>query len=157
MKMGEHFLGTKERILEHKHADPCQENLPRIGKEGAAADLTGDGGGVEVGGDTLTARGKRGNKTNEKARGRRDHQRAGERGSRLAMGKDGAQVEAEDLQRMACSRTEATRTSIRKMTAARTVRSLPRTRDGRVLGGGSAGRRGERSLDQQTEGLGTEP
>lgn len=153
MEMGEHFLGTKERVLEHKRADPCRENLPGTGKE---ADLTGDGGGVEVGGDPLTARGKRGNKTNEKARGRRDHQRAGERGSRLAVGKDGAQVEAEDLQRMACSRTEATGTSIRKMTAARTVRSLPRTRDGRLLGGGSAGRR-ERSLDQQTVGLGTEP
>ena len=155
--MGEHFLVTKERVLEHRHAGPCPENLPRIGKEGAAADLTGDGGGVEVGGDSLTARGKRGNKANEKARGRRDHQRAGERGSRPAVGKAGAQMEAEDLQRMACSRTEAARTSVRKMTAARTVRSLPRTRDGCVLGGGSAGRRGERSLDQQTVGLGTEP
>lgn len=41
---------------------------------------------------------------------------------------------------MACSKMEATRTSIRKIPAARTVDGSLRTRDGPVLAGGSAGR-----------------
>lgn len=44
MKMGEHFLGSKQHILEPERADPSQENLPGIAEEGAAADLTGNGG-----------------------------------------------------------------------------------------------------------------
>lgn len=74
------------------------------------------------------------------------------------MEKDQAQTaKPEDLQRMACSVTEATRTSSRKITAARTVRSFLRTRDGPILGGGSVERRRECLLkDRQTAGLGTE-
>lgn len=65
---------------------------------------------------------------------------------------------AEDLQRMACSRMEATRTSVSKTMAARTVRHRPRTRHGPVLEGGSAGRRREGLLqDQQRLGLGAAP
>lgn len=52
-----------------------------------------------------------------------------------------------DLQKMACSRTEAVRPSVRMMTAARTVRGFLRTRHGPVLGGGSARRRRERLLE----------
>ena len=55
-------------------------------------------------------------------------------------------TEREDLQRTACSRMEAARPSVRMMTAARTVRDFLRTRDGPVLGGGSARRRREHVL-----------
>lgn len=41
-EMGECFLGTKQHILESKHAsaDLNPENLPGVGKERAAAHLT---------------------------------------------------------------------------------------------------------------------
>lgn len=71
-EIGGHFLGTKECIFEHQHAsdDPIQENLPRIGKERAAAHFTGDRGSV-------TAHGKRRNERNRKAIGGRNHWGAG--------------------------------------------------------------------------------
>lgn len=47
----------------------------------------------------------------------------------------------EDLQRTACSRMEATRTSVRQINAARTVGVFPGNRDGPDLGGGSVGKR----------------
>ena len=63
----------------------------------------------------------------------------------------------EDSQRMACSRTEASSTSVRMMTAARAEQGFLGTRDGPILGGGSVGRSREHLLKhQQVVGLGTE-
>lgn len=61
-EIGEHFLGAEECTFEHKHAsaEPIQENLPRIGKERAAAHLPEDR-------DPVTAQGKKRNETNENA------------------------------------------------------------------------------------------
>lgn len=119
---------------------PFRKNFPRLEKKRATAHLTEDK-------DSVATHGKRRSKTNEKAIGGRDHWRAGKRGSgcwgsQLALEKDQAwMIKPEDLQRIACSRMEASTTSVRTITTARTVQGFLRTRGEPVLGGGSVGRR----------------